>query len=1042
MDSGLFDIVHHLNLGGELIHTAAERREVALLNLQAGRRAKASTAHDTALELLLAGQRLFGAAAWSADHAVCFELHLELAESLYLCGRFDAAQHGFAELLEKARSRIDRARVVRLRSVQYENMARYSEALANAREGLALFDLVLPEPEADKAAALEREIAAIATLRAGRAIATLIDLPVMTDPDTRMVMSMLTDVWSAAYIVGDPTLARLISATMVRLSLEHGNVEESAYGYVTHAITVGPMRGEYAAAYEFGRLALAVNERFGDARRRAKIYQQFHAHVNLWCQPLRTCMAYAREACRSGLDSGDHLYAAYGAGTEPWAAMVATQDLAQFIADYTPSVALIEKLKNTGFADAVRLILNGAKALQGRTQGPLSLSDTTLDEDSYLRAYKGNPFFATIHAVVRLQLCTLLGTPEQALQAALHSAALVHHVPGTIWPVIHTFWHGMALAAQIDSGQAARHGPWLAELKQAQAQFETLAVHCAENFRCQALLLGAEVARIEGRDGEAVALGEQAIEFAADKPLLQYEALAHEWCGRQRLQLGQRSLAAIHLHEACQRYERWGAFAKAQALRCEHPALALALVPDTPVRSAPAPSPTAADAVNTDSADERTHGLDLSSVLKAALAIAGEVEMHALVAALMRIAIENAGAERGALVLEGAAGARVHAADATDPSVPAAEQGVALEQSASVPLGIVNFVRRTAETVVLAVAESDEQHGADPYVALHRPRSVLCVPVQRQGQSLGVLYLEHRHVSGVFTPQRLRTVRILAAQAAISLDNARLFADLRREVAEHCQARHDLSGALAEVEQLKDGLEAENTYLRRDLIANVSHDLRTPLVAMRGYLEVLAAKGDSLSCSQRQQYLGIAVRQSEHLATLIDELFELAKLDFKGMAPNREPFPLGELAADVVHKFQLAADAKRIGLRVEVPPQLPFVDADVSLMERVLDNLIGNALKHTPSGGLVSVRLCAQDGRVVTQVSDTGSGIPQAEQAFIFDRFYRGTNDRTSGSGGAGLGLAITKRILELHDTDIRVRSDAQAGTCFAFSLPAHGGRC
>ncbi len=301
------------------------------------------------------------------------------------------------------------------------------------------------------------------------------------------------------------------------------------------------------------------------------------------------------------------------------------------------------------------------------------------------------------------------------------------------------------------------------------------------------------------------------------------------------------------------------------------------------------------------------------------------------------------------------------------------------------------------------------------------------------------MYLENRRVGAVFTPQRLDTLRILATQAAISVENARLFAGLRQEIAERQQAQERLAGALAEVERLKEGLEAENSYLRRDLIANVSHDLRTPLVSMRGYLELLLTHGDNLAPEQRQQYLGIAARQSEHLATLIDELFELAKLDFKGMTLNREPFPFGELAADVVQKFHLVAEGRQVGLSVDAPPQLPFVDADVSLMERVLENLIGNALQHTPAGGRVRVCMGAQDGRLVARVADSGCGIPSAELPFIFDRFYRGGSGRSSGSGGAGLGLAITKRILELHDTQITVDSAAGRGTCFTFSLPLHG---
>ena len=335
-----------------------------------------------------------------------------------LCGQLDAALAHSAQLLPRAGSALDRARVMRLRSLQFENLARYGEAIATMREALALFGVSFPDTQDDKLEALEREIDLIETLRGARDIAALAELPPMTDPPLRMVAAMLTDLWSAAYLAGDPTLARLISATLVRLSLQHGNAEESAYGYVTHAITVGAVRGDPARAYAYGRLALEVNRRFDDVRRRAKILQQFHAHVNFWCRPFASCADYAREACRAGLDSGDFLYAAYGAGTQPWAAMLATQDLAQFEREHEPNIALIERLKNRGFADSVRLLVNWSRALQGRTAAPLSLSDAGFDEEAYRAAYAGSPFFAAIHAIVRLQLCVLLGSPAQALAAA------------------------------------------------------------------------------------------------------------------------------------------------------------------------------------------------------------------------------------------------------------------------------------------------------------------------------------------------------------------------------------------------------------------------------------------------------------------------------------------------------------------------------------------------------------------------------------------------------------------------------------------------
>lgn len=1028
-----FDILQHLNLGRALISNRVERMELAQLNLEAGQRAKASTAHDSALDLLCSGIDLLDDAAWVDHYALCFELHLEAAESRYLCGQFEAALDDFRKLLERAATPIDRARAIRLRSVQYENMARYAESIATAREGLCLFGVTFADDEAGKLRALDTEIEAIESLRAGRAIASLVDLPVMRDPQVRIVMSMLTDIWSAAYIVGDPTLARLISATLVRLSLQHGNAEESAYGYVTHAITVGPVRGSYAHAYEYGCLALAVNERFDDSGRRAKIYQQFHAHVNFWCRPFATCVAYAREACRSGLDSGDFLYAAYGAGTELWSAMIATQDLAQFARDYEPSIALIEKLNNRGFADSVRVLVNWSRAIQGLTDGPLSLSDSTFDEAAYLQAYRDSPFFTTIHAIARLQLCSLLGERSDALAAARRARAFVHHLPGTVWPIVFDFWGALALAAGHVDMAGAERDEALAEVKRAQARFEVLSTFCAENFLCQALLLAAEVARIERREGDAVELCGRAIEYAATRPLIVYSGLANELCGRCLIDSGRTALARMYLAQARACYARWGARAKVDAMLDQYSMLSPRGQTMAIALRSSAPSNDESSATS-DLGGGRADGFDFFSVSKAAQAIAAEVELDGLLARLMRIVIESAGAESGALVLETDAGPVVHAVEAIDK--PPSVIPMPLDNSDTVPISIVNYVRRTTSTVVIAQALTDGLHATDPYILRHRPRSVMCMPVQKQGRLVGVLYLENRRVEGVFTADRAQVLRILSTQAAISLENARLFAGQRREIAEREQAQAQLAAALADVQRLRADLEAENSYLRRDLIANVSHDLRTPLVSIRGYLEVLSTRGEALDAMQRRNYLDTAVRQSEHLGTLIDELFELAKLDFKGVTLQREPFHLGELASDVRQKFQLIAEGRRVALELMVDAALPLVHADIGLMERVFDNLIGNALKYTPEGGQVEVSLTARDQLVWVRVSDSGVGIASTDLPFIFDRFYRAAGER-SRTGGAGLGLAITKRILDLHDARIEVLNQDR-GICFRFCLPVH----
>jgi signal transduction histidine kinase len=230
----------------------------------------------------------------------------------------------------------------------------------------------------------------------------------------------------------------------------------------------------------------------------------------------------------------------------------------------------------------------------------------------------------------------------------------------------------------------------------------------------------------------------------------------------------------------------------------------------------------------------------------------------------------------------------------------------------------------------------------------------------------------------------------------------------------------------------------ESDAMRRDLIANISHDLRTPLANLQGYIETLLLKNGSLADEERRHYLQISVRHCERLNTLIADLFELAKLDAQNTVVNREPFSMGELVQDVVQKFSLKASGKNIGIVTNISGELPFVYADIALIERVLENLLDNAIRHTPEEGSVSIVMNHEDGNIAIQVRDTGEGIPREDLPRIFDRFYQLDSSRKGTSGHSGLGLSITKKILELHERDIRVESRPGSGTTFTFTLPVH----
>jgi signal transduction histidine kinase len=269
------------------------------------------------------------------------------------------------------------------------------------------------------------------------------------------------------------------------------------------------------------------------------------------------------------------------------------------------------------------------------------------------------------------------------------------------------------------------------------------------------------------------------------------------------------------------------------------------------------------------------------------------------------------------------------------------------------------------------------------------------------------------------------------ATSVMKLSAGRAAAELERLKAAEGQQR-----ALAEIEVLKNKLQEENVYLRRELIANVSHDLRSPLASLRAYIETLLLKEEAVSAAERRHYLEIALSQAEHLQALITELFELARLDFQGYRIDAEPVQLGELARDVMQKLRLAAQQRKVLLTAAVQPELGLVRADIGLIERTMTNLLENALTHTPAGGRVELSVRSGDACVVLRVSDSGSGIAPDDLPHIFERFYRADKARSRDSKGAGLGLAIVKRILELHGSEIRVDSEPGRGATFWFELP------
>jgi len=766
----IFEIVNHLNLGSAMIRDAGERDTLAQLNLRAGLKAKLSTAYGTAHEYFSRGVDLLPQDPWKGSYELAFDMYRERSECAYLSGNFDEAEAGFDLLMQKARTRREKGLIYNLRIIQYENLSRFREAAALGREAVALYDIHFPDDETEKLAQTDLEIRNIREQLAGKAVADLVHLPVMQDPDIKVCMKLLMTMWAPNYISGDLPITMLIAACMVRMSLQYGNTEESAYGYVTHAINIAARTGDYASAYEFGQLALDVNRALDDRTARAKVNHMFSCYIGLWRDHIRECFRYSRAAYEAGIESGDFTYGGYGVFHESWHALFSGINLEEYQEEYSVKLQFLSGYRYQSIGDAHKMMLQWGRCLQGKTASMASLDGDGFTEQAYIEAYGDVPFFIAFYYVAKLNVCYLMQEYQDALHYAEEAEKVIFGVRGMIWDALLCFNHALLLAAIADTLDAGERDAVLEKLDSLRQRMRVWADNAPQNFAQQFHLVHAEISRVTGNWEEAASHYERAIDCARKHGFVNIEALACELAGRFWMQRDRHRIAAAYLQESAQHYRKWGALGKIKQLIAVHAGLDIDTAP-----------------IDSDAAATSSLSLDIATILKASQAISGEMVLDRLVGRLLQIVLENTGAERGLLLCPEGNDWHVTAAGAiNDQSISLDTDVTGGDQAWST--GIVNYVTRTREFLLSGDARSDNRLAGDQYVKEHGVKSVLCVPIMHQQQLTALIYLENNLIPHTFTRERLVVVQALAAQAAIALENAHLYTDVMREIDERRQA--------------------------------------------------------------------------------------------------------------------------------------------------------------------------------------------------------------------------------------------------------------
>ena len=564
----------------------------------------------------------------------------------------------------------------------------------------------------------------------------------------------------------------------------------------------------------------------------------------------------------------------------------------------------------------------------------------------------------------------------------------------------------------------------LLEIEANQEKLRTWAQYASMNCLHKFDLVEAERHRMLGEKAMAIEAYDRAIAGAKENGYLRETALANELAAQFYLDWGKEKVARVYLQDARDGYQRWGASAKVKQLEQRY---ARWLAPlDSPTH----PTDLAAADSASLGATDRASGvsLDLLTVIKASQALAGEIELERLLRRMMRIVLENAGAQRGALLLEQGGAWVIEAQGDVGSEDIAVLQARDPKTNAAVSSAIVAHVARTRASVILDDAARSEEFGQDPYIVQERIKSVIGLPLVNQGRLSGILYLENNLATHAFTAERLELLKLLSTQMALSLDNAKLYRNLEAKVVERT---HRLAEA-------RDAADAANRA-KSIFLANMSHELRTPLNSTLILAKLLADNKPGNLSGDQVKYASTIYAAGNDLLALINDILDLSKIEAGQATLSLEPVRLSRVLQSLTDPLRPLAQEKGLTLAATIAPDAPAtMTTDPLRLGQVLKNLLSNALKFTEKGG-VTLHVAASAGDTLSfVVTDTGIGIARDQQELVFEAFRQADGSTHRKYGGTGLGLSISRDLAHLLGGTLSVRSTPGEGSVFTLVLPVH----
>jgi predicted ATPase/putative methionine-R-sulfoxide reductase with GAF domain len=814
----LFDIVNHFHKGANLITKQSEKNELAKLNLQAAKKAKASTAYGVALRFLEESLALLGNNSWKNQYQLTLEIQIELLETLYQNTQWERMKELSTDVLEKVTNILDRVKIYELEILSY--YAQFQPDIAIKVALIALEQLGIKIDQNQKCVTerkiknkIKQQTKSLKLLLQDKKVEDLVDLPKMTDPYKLAAISVMQKVTTA---LATTNFALFVEVVLIQLNfcLNYNNPPQAAATYSLYGVLLCGIIEDLDFGYQFGQLSMALLERDNITKIEPFIIHEYCGCIMYWKEHInqKIILEQLLNSLQKLVNVGNNEYVSYLALDYCLIKFFGGCNLEELDQDYNKYSQLIQSLNLEYSRNYIEICSNMVVNLICIDQPKyfILIGQSQDQEVQYIEDFIQNNYqwLLFIYYFGKMFINYFLKDYVEAFNNSQYADKYVMAIVGYICKPHHIFFFSLSHLAYYPSCNRDQQKELLKQINRNLNHLKNYASHCPENFQHKYDLVEAEKARVLGQNWKAQEFYEKAIQGAKKYEFIHEEALAYERASEFYFTLGREEIAKLYLRNAYHCYIRWGAKAKVKQLEEEYPQYLLGISNQNKSKGL-------STTISTTGNDGAV--LDLTTILKASQAISGEIKLENLLTNLMKIVIENAGAQKSCLILEQEGNWVIEAQGTIDQETLNILQPIPIESidhDNSIPIlptSIIYYVARTKETIVLNDATSSGQFTNDSYIIAKKTKSILCTPLLNQGQLKGIVYLENNLTTGAFTSERVELLNILAAQAAISIDNSRLYQTLEQRVEERTK---ELTNTLEVLKATQAELIFENDLLK------------------------------------------------------------------------------------------------------------------------------------------------------------------------------------------------------------------------------------